>query len=78
MQSLSTGMTPEGFIDIMEIARRIGVGKTSAWKIARSDATFPRKFKFGYKCSRWREEEIEEWISMRVAAAEEAGAGMRR
>jgi prophage regulatory protein len=43
-----------------EVARRTGLGKSSIWvKVA--EGTFPQPVRFGARCTRWIESEIEAW-----------------
>lgn len=74
MMSLRRGISPEGFINIAEVAKRLGVGKTTAWGIAKDCPDFPTKRKFGTRTTRWRADEIDAWIKKQIAATDEAAA----
>lgn len=66
-------ISPAGFIDIKEVARRLGIGKTSAWMLAKECADFPKKVKFGARTTRWRAEDVDAWLEKRIADAIDAG-----
>ncbi len=45
-----------------EVLERIGVGRTTLYKLVAEDPTFPRPVKVGRKIVAWRSDLLEEWI----------------
>lgn len=70
--SRMSGISPEGYIAVKEVASKLGVGKTTVWAIAKSDPSFPKRRKFGARTTRWREDEIDEWLARRICEVEGA------
>ena len=72
MTTFRAGISPEGFIDIKGVAKKLGVSKTTAWEWVKSCPNFPKKIKVGARTSRWRESEVDAWLEwmIEMAAAE--------
>lgn len=68
------GISPEGLIDIYDVADRMGVSIRTAWRIIQKYSDFPQKIKLGRRCSRWDEKEVDEWIEKRIENAKSAYA----
>jgi len=61
-----TPQKPERLLKIDEVMRRTSLSRTHLYAlIKRGD--FPAQRKMGYKCSRWVESEIEEWVGKLAA-----------
>ena len=71
MTPLRTGISPKGYIDINEVADKLGVCKTTAWALVKARPDFPRRRKFGARTTRWREDEIDAWLEKRIREIEE-------
>ena len=71
MPPLRTGISPKGYIDINEVADKLGVCKTTAWAFAKEYEDFPRRRKFGARTTRWREDEIDAWLEKRIREIED-------
>lgn len=57
------------FIDIKEVCRQAGYGKTAVWEMAGNDEFPPAHHPYG-RSARWSENEVQEWIRLRKAGIE--------
>ena len=62
---------PIRLIRIKEVTSRIGIGRSTVYewmdsKSPRFDQTFPKPIKIGPNSVAWLEQDINEWIMMRV------------
>lgn len=56
------------WLDVKQVAVRLGFKNyMSVWKEARTRPGFPKSVKLGARRTRWIAEEIDEWISARIA-----------
>jgi prophage regulatory protein len=55
-------VTPERLIKLLEVSRRVGLGKSMIYKKIQN-GTFPGPYKISPFVSRWSEREIVAWIS---------------
>lgn len=55
------------FISREEVARALGIGRTTVWKLTKDAAkgrgTFPQPVHFGARCTRWNRAQIEAWAA---------------
>ena len=55
------------FISRAEVARALGIGRTTVWKLTKAAAngrgTFPQPVHFGARCTRWNRAQIEAWAT---------------
>lgn len=56
----------ETFLSDRELAKRFGVHRTTLWRWAHADPTFPDPIKLSPGCTRWKLSEILNWESMRA------------
>lgn len=61
---------PKGYIDCHGVAERLGIAKSSLKLIINAYDDFPKRRQFGAQMFMWREDEIDAWVSKRVAEAE--------
>ncbi len=52
---------PELYLSDLQLARRYGVHRTTPWRWARTDPTFPPPIALTPGCTRWRLDDIEAW-----------------
>ncbi len=52
---------PERFLQLEEVMRRAGIGKTMIYQLIRQ-GTFPAPYKLSRFAARWSEREIVDWI----------------
>lgn len=45
-----------------EVIERLGVGRTTLYKLVAEDPTFPRPVKVGRKVVAWRSDLLDEWV----------------
>lgn len=70
MSAYKTGISPKVFIDIKEVADKLGIGVTTAWAIVKECLDFPKKIKFVTRQSRWRETEVDERLAREIEILE--------
>ena len=55
------------FISRKEVARSLGIGRTTVWKLTKAAANgrgnFPQPVHFGARCTRWNRAQIEAWAA---------------
>ena len=51
------------FVTDVEIGEIFGCHRTWAWRMVKRDPAFPRPLKLSPGVTRWKAEEIEEWIT---------------
>lgn len=54
-------------MDVVDVAKMIGVSTKTMKKIINEDETFPKVFAFGPRIRRWRRDAVMEWIAARQA-----------
>ena len=57
---------PETFLSDLQVARRYGVHRSTPWRWAKADPTFPKPVRLSPQCSRWKLSEIEAWEAHRA------------
>lgn len=62
-------MTPETYLSDIQLATRYSVHRTTPWRWAKSDPTFPKPVTLTPGCTRWKLSEIEAWEASRANAA---------
>ncbi len=58
----------ETYLSDVQLAARYGVHRTTPWRWAKDDPTFPPPVKLSPQCSRWKLSEIEAWEARRAQA----------
>ena len=43
-------------------ASSLKVGKSTVWRLSRSDPTFPKPIKLSDRITRWLESDLEDWV----------------
>lgn len=66
---------PESYISDVQLAARHSVHRTTPWRWALTDPTFPQPVRLSTQCTRWKLSEIEAWEQARLAAREGPGSG---
>ena len=55
------------FISREEVARSLGIGRSTVWKLTKAAANgrgnFPQPVHFGARCTRWNRAQIEAWAA---------------
>ena len=51
-----------------QVAERLAVSAPTVWRYARVDPSFPKPIKLSPGCSRWRADEVENWLATRDRA----------
>lgn len=59
----------ETYLSDAQLAARYGVHRTTPWRWAKTDPTFPQAVKLSPQCSRWKLSDIEAWETQRAAVA---------
>lgn len=59
----------ETYLSDNQLATSYGVHRTTLWRWAKNDPSFPKPVKLGPQVSRWKLSEIEAWEKARAAAA---------
>ena len=62
-------MVPETYLSGIQLAARYSVHRTTPWRWAKSDPTFPKPVTLTPGCTRWKLSEIEAWEASRATAA---------
>lgn len=60
-------MNSESYLNDRQIAARYGVHRTTPWRWAKDDPSFPKPIKLG-GATRWRLSDLEEWEAQRPAS----------
>ena len=55
------GYNTEEFISVMEVAKLLGIGKSTVWSKTKEDPNFPKPVKVG-RVTRWRKPEVLEYM----------------
>jgi prophage regulatory protein len=55
-------VTPEGFLKLGEVSRRVGLGKSMIYVMIKEQC-FPPPYKISPYASRWSDQEIVSWIA---------------
>lgn len=58
---------PEIYIPDTQIAARFGVHRSTVWRWANTDPTFPQPVKLSSACTRWKLADIEAWEAVKAA-----------
>lgn len=64
------GFRPQGFIDIKEVAAKLGISRAATYALIKDNADFPKYRSFGDQTTLYRESEIDAWISKCVEEAD--------
>lgn len=48
-----------------QVAARLCVSRATVWRYCAADPTFPKPLRLSRGCSRWRADEVEEWLETR-------------
>lgn len=59
----------ETYITDTQIAARYGVHRTTPWRWAKTDPSFPRAVSLSPGCTRWKLSEIETWEAAKAKKA---------
>ena len=51
----------ETYLNDIQISTRFGVHRTTPWRWAKSDPTFPKPINLTPGCTRWKLSDIESW-----------------
>jgi predicted DNA-binding transcriptional regulator AlpA len=62
-------MNWDEFITMKEATKILCLGKTTIYDLMKTDATFPKLYKFSRKATRFKLSEIEEWAESKKAVA---------
>lgn len=62
-------MYPETYLSDIQLAARYSVHRTTPWRWAKSEPTFPKPVTLTPGCTRWKLSEIEAWEASRATAA---------
>lgn len=65
--------TEERLIRLPEVKHLTGLGRSQLYALA-ARGEFPAPLKLSTRCSAWRESAVRQWISERIAAANQAQA----
>ena len=49
-------------LTVEDVASSLKVGKSTAWRLSRSDPTFPKPIKLSDRITRWLESDLEDWV----------------
>ena len=49
-------------LSVKEVARVLGISKTSVWEFARKKPNFPKPRKYSPRTTRWRKDEVLTWL----------------
>ena len=60
---------PETYLSDAHLSARYGVHRSTPWRWAKTDVTFPRPVKLSPQCSRWKLSEIEAWEAAKAGEA---------
>lgn len=60
---------PETYLSDLQLSARYGVHRTTPWRWAKSNATFPKPITLTPGCTRWKLSEIEAWEASKAHAA---------
>lgn len=52
-----------------EVGRMLSLHKNTVFLKAREEADFPKPIKFSARCTRWRLEDIENWVAAKQGCA---------
>lgn len=59
----------EIYLSDLQLSVRYGVHRTTPWRWAKSNQTFPKPVMLTPGCTRWKLSEIEAWEAARATAA---------
>lgn len=49
-------------LTVEAVASALKVHKVTAWRLSRSDPTFPKPIKLSNRITRWLESDLEDWV----------------
>ena len=49
-------------LTVEDVASSLKVGKSTAWRLSRSDPTFSKPIKLSDRITRWLESDFEDWV----------------
>ena len=49
-------------LTVEDVASSLKVGKSTAWRLSRSDPTFSKPIKLSDRITRWLESDLEDWV----------------
>ncbi len=52
-------------ITVKQVAERLTVSRATVWRYVAKKSDFPQPIKLSPGCSRWRDDEIEQWMEIR-------------
>lgn len=55
------------YLSDRQLSERFGVSRTTPWRWAKTDPTFPKPITLSPGCTRWRLTEIEAWEAQKAA-----------
>lgn len=50
---------------VKQVAVSLNVTPPTVWRYVREDLSFPRPLRLSRGCTRWRDEEIKQWVDTR-------------
>ncbi|HEU5046535.1 MAG TPA: AlpA family phage regulatory protein [Rickettsiales bacterium] len=59
----SLPVTGQLFLSASQVAVRIGLSRTTLWRLLKNDPTFPKPVRFGKQTRRWSLPEIEAYLA---------------
>ena len=59
----------ESYLSDLQLSRRYGVHRTTPWRWAKSNPTFPKPVTLTPGCTRWKLSDIEAWEASKAHAA---------
>ena len=72
MNKKPTMKIPTRLLRLGDVQRRVGLSRSSVYALAAKDQ-FPKPIKLGLRASAWLENEIDDWIAMRIEASRQNG-----
>ena len=61
--------TQAPFLKPADVARMVGVARSTLYSLMATDPTFPQPFRPLPRCPRWREEDVRVWLESKGIAA---------
>lgn len=58
---------PETYLSDAQLSARYGVHRTTPWRRAKTDPSFPKPVKLSPQCSRWKLSEIMAWEASKAS-----------
>lgn len=57
------------FLNVSEVAERLGVSKASIWRWSKDFSSFPAPIRLTHGCTRWSVKDIEAWENEKIGEA---------